>query len=163
MFVKFTYVDSSTKLPVSLDQRYTQLTYPEGVTFSWAAESQYPTNNPEFYGEAVVGTVPGILKVLTKEEFDSLYAQELVARRWKKIPRTVTVRQAKLALLEQGLYEGVSAYIASVEGEEGLKLKINWDHASVFDREDPLVLMIGSVLGWSDEQLDALFVKAAGL
>lgn len=161
MYVRYTYVDSRTLQPVSLDQPYEGLVFPEGVTHIWSAESEFPTHTPNFYGTAEDADVPGILTVLTEDDFNRKYAEELQARHWKLVPKSVSSRRAKLALLAAGYYQNVDLYISSLTGNDGVAAQISWNNAQDFYREDPLVLSMGAALGWDDARLDELFQAAA--
>lgn len=70
---------------------------------------------------------------------------------------SVTPRQARLALLSAGLLEAAQAAVDA----SGPATKITWEYASVFEREDPLIIGIGAGLGLTSEQIDALFTQAA--
>lgn len=71
----------------------------------------------------------------------------------------VTMRQARLALLAAGLLDDVEAMIAQADRA----VRIEWEYATVVDRSSPLVVTIGSALGLTDAQLDALFAEGAAL
>jgi hypothetical protein len=73
------------------------------------------------------------------------------------IPSVVSMKQARLALLEANLLPVVNDTIAA--GDEASK--ITWDYAAEVNRNDPLVMSMKSVLGLSDAQLDDLFMLAA--
>ena len=77
------------------------------------------------------------------------------------IPSKVTMRQARLALLQAGLLDDTEALIASLEGPEGQAARIEWDYSSEVWRNKPFVVSLGSQLGLDDEQLDALFIAAS--
>jgi hypothetical protein len=72
---------------------------------------------------------------------------------------SVTPRQARLALLNAGLLSQVQAAVGASEEAT----KISWDFATVINRDDPLIIAIGSALDLSSEQIDALFESAATL
>lgn len=75
------------------------------------------------------------------------------------VPASVTPRQVRLLLLQQGLLSQVEAMIAA--GDEATR--ITWEFASEFRRDDPLLLALSSQLGLSSEQVDDFFVQAAKL
>lgn len=75
------------------------------------------------------------------------------------IPQTVTMRQARLALLGAGLLDAVNASI----GELGQAAQIEWEYATEVHRQSPLVAGLTAALGLTDAQLDQLFVTASGL
>ena len=41
--------------------------------------------------------------------------------------------------------------------------QIEWDDSQVFERNRPILIMLATALGLSSEQLDDLFITAAGL
>lgn len=79
------------------------------------------------------------------------------------VPRAVTMRQARLALLQAGLLPAVNAAVSSMEGAAGEAARIEWEYSQEVQRDKALVLALAPVLGFSEAQLDALFVAAAAL
>ena len=75
------------------------------------------------------------------------------------IPQSVTMRQARLALLAAGLLSTVETAIAGV----GPAAKIEWDYATEVQRGSGLVPAMATALGLTDAQIDALFVTASTL
>ena len=75
------------------------------------------------------------------------------------IPSIVSMRQARLALLQSGLLSTVSAAIAA-GGESD---QIEWEYATEVNRNQPLVQNMKSGLNLSDADLDNLFTLAASL
>ncbi len=75
------------------------------------------------------------------------------------IPKSVTMRQARLALLAAGKLEAVNAAIRSVGGAA----QVEWEYATEVRRDWPLVAEIGAGLEMTDADLDQLFVVAAAL
>jgi hypothetical protein len=72
----------------------------------------------------------------------------------------VTARQARLALLPNGLLDATQKAIdADTTGE----LKIWWEYSTGFDRNHPKLLQVAGILGLRPEQIDALFATAATL
>jgi hypothetical protein len=69
----------------------------------------------------------------------------------------VSMRQARLALLAADLLDDVEVMMS----EADRAVRIEWEYATVVDRNSPLVAAIGSALGLTDEQIDALFADAA--
>ncbi len=69
----------------------------------------------------------------------------------------VTMRQARLALLAADLLDDVDAMVLQADRE----VKIDWEYATVVDRSSPLVIAIGSQLGLTDAEIDALFQDAS--
>lgn len=75
------------------------------------------------------------------------------------VPLVVSMRQARLALLQAGLLSQVDAAIAA--GNEADK--ITWEYATEVNRSDALVANMSTGLGLTAEQLDNLFTLAASL
>ena len=75
------------------------------------------------------------------------------------IPKVVTMRQAKLALLQQGLLDSVNAAIE--QSDEAAK--IEWQYATEVKRDNALVTAIASQLSLTEQQIDELFTLAASL
>jgi hypothetical protein len=77
------------------------------------------------------------------------------------VPQEVTMRQAKLALLQYGLLQQVDTAIANMPGVQGQAARIEWEYAATVKRNAPLLGQIASAFGLTDEQLDNLFILAA--
>ena len=88
-----------------------------------------------------------------------LTPEEIEERRVESVPRVVSMRQARLALLAAGLLDDVEAAIAA--GPQAAR--IEWEYATEVQRDYGLVLQLAPALGLTDRQLDDLFVAAAGL
>ena len=79
------------------------------------------------------------------------------------IPNTVSMRQARLALFQQGLLTNVQTAIDGLAEPAKTTTQISWDYATVIQRDDELVVQLSTALGLTQEQLDTLFTKAATL
>jgi hypothetical protein len=75
------------------------------------------------------------------------------------IPSIVSMRQARLALLQSNLLETVNTAIN--QGSEADK--ITWEYATEVSRDDALVTNLSAALGLTSEQLDSLFTLASSL
>lgn len=75
------------------------------------------------------------------------------------IPKVVTMRQARLALLQQSLLAAVEAAVA----QAGEVAKIEWQYATDVKRDNALVTAIASQLNLTSQQLDDLFTLASTL
>jgi hypothetical protein len=74
-------------------------------------------------------------------------------------PLTVSMRQARLALLQSGLLSTVNAAIAA--GSEADK--ITWEYATEVRRDDALVTNLSAALNLKESDLDNLFTLASSL
>lgn len=79
------------------------------------------------------------------------------------IPTQVSMKQARLALLQQGTLATVTAAISAMTGVPGQSAQIEWEFSAMVNRKDPLVIQLTTSLGWTSEQLDALFILASTL
>ena len=79
------------------------------------------------------------------------------------VPESVSMRQARLALLAAGLLDTVDAAIAAMEGAAGQAARIAWEYATEISRANPLFAALTAQLGLTAEHLDALFITAATL
>ena len=79
------------------------------------------------------------------------------------VPQSVTMRQARLALLKAGKLDAVNTAIANMPGSEGEAARIEWEYAQEVRRDSPLAAGLSAALGLTDETLDNLYKVAAGL
>lgn len=79
------------------------------------------------------------------------------------VPYSITQRQARLAMLNAGIYQQVQSAIAAMPGTDGEAARITWEFASSIDRDFPLVAQLSASLGLTSEQVDQLFIDAAKL
>jgi hypothetical protein len=80
------------------------------------------------------------------------------------VPRSVSRRQARLALLDAGLLASVQPAIDAVQdATQRAKMQIDWDDSQEFQRDHPTLLALGSALGLDSAGIDALFSAAAAL
>lgn len=73
-----------------------------------------------------------------------------------KIPKSVTPRQVRLLLLQQGLLSQVEATIATMDQAT----QITWQYAIEFHRDDPLLNALANQLGLTEQQVDEFFIAA---
>lgn len=79
------------------------------------------------------------------------------------VPASVSMRQARQALLNAGLYAAVNGAISAMTGTAGDSARIEWEYATEIRRDHPLVATLAPALNLSSAQIDGLFVAAAGL
>lgn len=115
-----------------------------------ADTAQFPNTNPDFLAYKtwlLAGGVP-----------DPAEPPPMV------VPSAVTMRQARLALRRAGLIDSVDPAIAAI-ADPGTRrdAQIEWEFSNELQRANPFVATLGSALGLTSAQVDALFVQAAGL
>ena len=79
------------------------------------------------------------------------------------VPSSVTMRQARLALLAAGKLAAVAPAIAAMPSAQRSAAEIEWEYSIEVQRNRPLVLALGPALGLNAAALDALFIAAAKL
>jgi hypothetical protein len=75
----------------------------------------------------------------------------------------VSMRQARLALLQFGKLDAVTAAIAAMTGAAGDAARIEWEFATEVQRTSPLIAQLAAGLGLASADLDALFTTAVTL
>jgi hypothetical protein len=100
----------------------------------------------------------GIPEALATLGIDSFGYHE-IADPGPVVPASVSMRQARLALLGAGLLDTVQAYIDSAPKAT----QIEWNYATDIWRSRDLVSSIGGSLGLTSDQIDALFIAAAAI
>lgn len=81
------------------------------------------------------------------------------------VPRitSVTMRQARLALLGAGMLSTVNNMLAGMAGAQGEAARIEWEYSQEVHRDRGLVQALRTKLGMTEAQLDALFTAAAAI
>ena len=74
------------------------------------------------------------------------------------IPQVITMRQARLQLLEEGLLDDVEALVALDR-----KSQIEWEYANEVYRQSSLIESVKGALSLTVEQIDEMFIKASKL
>jgi len=103
-----------------------------------------------------------VLRPATDEELADIAERQAMAN-VVPVPKAVTMRQARLALLGAGMLDDVEAAIASLPSPHKEAAKIEWEYSQEVQRHNGFVAQLGPALGLDDAALDALFVAAKGL
>ncbi len=74
------------------------------------------------------------------------------------IPQIITMRQARLQLLEVGLLDDVEALVTLDR-----KSQIEWEYTSEVYKQSSLIEMVKGALNLTDTQIDNMFVEASKL
>lgn len=90
--------------------------------------------------------------------------QQAAALSQPKTPITeVSMRQARLALLQTGLLSQVQGAIDALESPAKEAAQIEWEYATGVERNSQLVQILSPALELTEQQLDDLFTLAATL
>ena len=136
----------------------------------------YQNKNNEIYQFTELdeknGFIPKEMKKLTeaqlkaysnKPEFgiwngNSWDIDEILKKEYEKslIPKTITLRQARLYLLSIGLLDDLENIII-----QNRAYQIEWEYANQIERESPLVTILGQALELDDVAIDNMFIEAS--
>ena len=72
------------------------------------------------------------------------------------IPKTITLRQARLYLLSIGLLDDLENIIS-----QNRAYQIEWEYANQIERESPLVSIMGQTLVLTSSDIDNMFMEAS--
>ena len=79
-------------------------------------------------------------------------------------PEKITLRQARLALLNMGLLDTVEEAITNIQDPTTRKAaQINWEYAENIFRISDLISMLEQSLQLTSDQIDDLFIAAAAM
>lgn len=130
----------------------------------WPEEDQSPALGEfERYGDETLTPDPERKVVVVVREVEPWTAEEIAAYRKAMVPESVTMRQARLAMLGAGILDDVEALIQQMPGDEGRAARIDWEYALDVRRDWPLINALGSQLGLTEQQIDELFIGAAAV
>lgn len=79
------------------------------------------------------------------------------------VPAAVSMRQARLALLNAGLLHHVDAAIDLLPEPDRTAAQIEWEYAQEVRRASPTAALVGAALELDEAQVDNLFMQAATL
>lgn len=128
----------------------------------WPEDDQSPALGEfERYGEETLTVDAERRVVVVVREVVPWSAEEIAAHRKSLVPESVTMRQARQAMLSAGILAQVDALIAAMPGEEGESARIDWNHARDVKRDWPLIGALGPQMGLTEQQIDDLFIYAA--
>ena len=78
------------------------------------------------------------------------------------VPSQITMRQARLELLNVGKLDDVDTALASIPDEQQRRAaQIEWEYSAIVERNAPLVQSLTPALGFTEAEMDDLFRRAA--
>lgn len=105
MYVIYTQLDANSGVPASRAPMRNGPKMPEGITFSFALESQYPLKNdqhPVFYGTTDRDDFPEWIEIITQDQFDADREAEMQARHDKLLAQRVDQAASERWTVETG-------------------------------------------------------------
>ena len=95
------------------------------------------------------------------EEIESF--EEVIAEGFY-VPEQVTPRQIKLALLRSGYnLSTIQSFILSLSEPQASEVLIWWNEATTFDRSNSVLNEVAPQMGFTQKDLDELFIFASAL
>ena len=89
-----------------------------------------------------------------------LTQEELTAKKKARVPAKVSMRKARLAMLQAGILDQVQTAIDAMEGTDGKVAQIEWEYADGLSRNHATVEALALALGLTEDQIDDLFIAA---
>lgn len=131
-----------------------------GGWYIGAVADDAPGSTPIAPGNTSTTTTPGELRARWRRYMwvDQPYAAPVTP-----VPDSITMRQARLALLGAGMLASVSAAIDALASPAKEAAQIEWEYSHEVARNNGLVQTLAPALGLSGAQLDQLFITAATL
>jgi hypothetical protein len=80
-----------------------------------------------------------------------------------RVPQTVSMAQARLALIGAGLFSTIDAGLKALPEPQRTTALTAWEYAPTVSRNGALVTTLAGQFGLTEAQLDALFVAAAAI
>lgn len=78
------------------------------------------------------------------------------------IPESVSSRQLRLQLLNEGIkLAEIDDIINMVSEPQKSALKIQWEYSATFNRYDPVLIEMASLINIDEVKLDDIFIKAS--
>ena len=103
------------------------------------------------------------LKEVPSADIRTAEALKVEKERELSIPKSITARQARLALLQIGKLADVTAAISNLQSPIKEQVEIEWEYATDIFRNNGFIDALGSALGLDKDALDDLFIAAKSI
>lgn len=120
-------------------------------------------NEPPVDERSTLVEVTGGADVRPGDTYDGSAFAVGVLRDPVPVPASVTMRQARLALLSAGLLGAVQTAIDGLSSPDKEAAQIEWDYSNEVQRSNGVVSALAPALGLTEAQIDALFIAAGRL
>lgn len=90
---------------------------------------------------------------------DKVVVTNLYASSPDIVPPSVSMRQARLALLQAGKLDAVNAVVAAADPAT----QLSWEYSATVERANPIIAALAEGLGMTSADLDNLFRAASAL
>ena len=103
------------------------------------------------------------LKEVPSADIRTAEALKVEKEKELSIPKSITARQARLALLQIGKLAEVTAAIANLQSPMKEQVEIEWEYATDIYRNNGFIDALGFALGLDKDALDDLFIAAKSI
>lgn len=161
------YREAPGPFPVWAGERINDVLYPRNIEQLWPAQELEAVGLWRDDMIAPAGDVPEgkISTGRTVERVNGVvtFVHVLEDAPPPSAPQSISMRQARLALLSAGLLSQVEAAIDGLEEPERTAARIEWEYATELRRDHALIAALAAEVNLTEEQVDDLFVAAAEL
>ena len=88
---------------------------------------------------------------------------QLEIKDWKRERVSVSMRQARLALIQQSRLQDIENAISALPEPDQSIVRTEWEYASVVERQSQWVEQMRVILGMTTDEMDTLFALAENL
>lgn len=103
------------------------------------------------------------LKEVPSADIRTAEALKVEKEKELSIPKSITARQARLALLQIGKLADVTAAISNLQSPIKEQVEIEWEYATDIYRNNGFIDALGFALGLDKDALDDLFIAAKSI
>lgn len=158
----FTHPDNLISIhPSMIRQSHPDISFPPTISIEHVEELGYLAieydDQPELEPNEIAE--PGEIRI----EDGRAYQSWTVLQVPEPTIHEVTMRQARLALLQSELLHLVDPAIESMDEPARSAARIEWEYSQTIERQHTFVQQLGTALELSEEQVDSLFRLAASL
>ena len=114
-------------------------------------------------GQTVINTIlatPEFAEQLHPGKWRLAEVQDVPAEHINPVPQSVSMRQARLALLQIGKLQQINSAITSLPSPRKEEAEIEWQYSNEVQRYNGFVSLIAPALGLSEIDIDELFILA---
>lgn len=103
------------------------------------------------------------LKEVPSADIRAAESLKVEKERELNIPKSITARQARMALLQIGKLADVTTAISNLQSPIKEQVEIEWEYATDIFRNNGFIDALGSALGLDKVALDELFIAAKSI
>lgn len=112
-----------------------------------------------------LGIIDGLHTWEVRDEAGTVIGKNQSADLTLPVPESISARQIRLWLVRHGIsLASVDAVIATIPDQiQRDSVRVEWDYAPYVERSHPMLVPLAAALGLTEQQVDQVFVEAAGI